>query len=171
MIEDNLAVICACLPMCRTPLAMLFPSIFSSTITSASSSRPKTGYGPSSGSHPLSLTGTRSGDAADPYTSRHGGWSELQTFSTEKSAVRTSVVSLGRPGSPLPAASNGVELGGDGGSEEYILATSPVREGSRSSQAEAGGEAVGDEEEGGVKAGPKLTRLELSYGAKPGSAY
>ena len=28
MIEQNVAIICACMPMCRLPLAFLFPSIF-----------------------------------------------------------------------------------------------------------------------------------------------
>lgn len=31
MIEENLAIICACLPVCRLPLAYAFPAYFSST--------------------------------------------------------------------------------------------------------------------------------------------
>ncbi|KAI9048467.1 hypothetical protein LZ554_007302 [Drepanopeziza brunnea f. sp. 'monogermtubi'] len=37
MIEPNVAIICACLPMCRLPLTLLFPSIFPSKCPSASS--------------------------------------------------------------------------------------------------------------------------------------
>jgi hypothetical protein len=32
MIEENVAIICACLPMCRMPLAFVFPSIFASKL-------------------------------------------------------------------------------------------------------------------------------------------
>ena len=31
MIEENVAIICACLPMCRTPLGFIFPTIFGTT--------------------------------------------------------------------------------------------------------------------------------------------
>ncbi|KAF7545136.1 hypothetical protein G7Z17_g9410 [Cylindrodendrum hubeiense] len=30
MVEENVAIICACLPMCRMPLAFLFPAVFAS---------------------------------------------------------------------------------------------------------------------------------------------
>ena len=33
MIEENLAIICACLPVCRLPLAYLFPTHFSLPVT------------------------------------------------------------------------------------------------------------------------------------------
>ncbi|KAF5012230.1 hypothetical protein FDECE_1689 [Fusarium decemcellulare] len=36
MIEENVAIICACLPMCRMPLAILFPSLFVGSKTSRS---------------------------------------------------------------------------------------------------------------------------------------
>ncbi|KAK3937530.1 integral membrane protein [Diplogelasinospora grovesii] len=36
MIEENVAIICACLPVCRLPLAYLFPTQFSSTGSSSS---------------------------------------------------------------------------------------------------------------------------------------
>ncbi|ORY55910.1 uncharacterized protein BCR38DRAFT_461870 [Pseudomassariella vexata] len=35
IIEDNLAIVCACLPMCRLPLAYLFPSLFGTKHVSA----------------------------------------------------------------------------------------------------------------------------------------
>ena len=35
MIEMNVAIICACLPMCRLPLAYIFPSILGSTVKSS----------------------------------------------------------------------------------------------------------------------------------------
>ncbi len=38
IIEDNVAIICACLPMCRGPLSMLFPSLLTSRGTANSSS-------------------------------------------------------------------------------------------------------------------------------------
>ncbi|KAI1138440.1 integral membrane protein [Hypoxylon sp. FL0543] len=37
VIEENVAIICACLPMCKGPLNWLFPSIFASTSRRASS--------------------------------------------------------------------------------------------------------------------------------------
>ncbi|XXG99648.1 hypothetical protein Hte_005989 [Hypoxylon texense] len=42
VIEENVAIICACLPMCKGPLNWLFPSIFASTTRRASG-----GYKPS----------------------------------------------------------------------------------------------------------------------------
>ncbi|KAJ3534469.1 hypothetical protein NM208_g7528 [Fusarium decemcellulare] len=36
VIEENVAIICACLPMCRMPLAILFPSLFAGSKTSRS---------------------------------------------------------------------------------------------------------------------------------------
>ncbi|KAK7420458.1 hypothetical protein QQZ08_010372 [Neonectria magnoliae] len=41
MIEENVAIICACLPMCRMPLAFLFPAVFASKAASSYD------YGPS----------------------------------------------------------------------------------------------------------------------------
>jgi hypothetical protein len=49
MIEENVAIICACLPMCRLPLSYLFPSIFPSKANNNS-------YAVSS--HPRSQNGT-----------------------------------------------------------------------------------------------------------------
>ncbi|KAK0390172.1 hypothetical protein NLU13_3744 [Sarocladium strictum] len=46
MIEQNVAIICACLPMCRMPLSWLFPAVFGGT---AKSSPSKYSYG--SGEH------------------------------------------------------------------------------------------------------------------------
>ncbi|KAI0139584.1 integral membrane protein [Hypoxylon sp. NC0597] len=37
VIEENVAIICACLPMCKGPLNMLFPSIFATTTKRVSS--------------------------------------------------------------------------------------------------------------------------------------
>lgn len=59
MVEENIAIICACLPMCRMPLAWLFPTVFGGTTTRATSSyrynstqrtdRPISGWQPYSG--------------------------------------------------------------------------------------------------------------------------
>lgn len=38
MIEENVAIICACLPMCRIVLAWLFPSVFGTHVPAASDS-------------------------------------------------------------------------------------------------------------------------------------
>ena len=37
MIEENVAIICACLPMCRLPLALVFPTVFGNRDTQKSS--------------------------------------------------------------------------------------------------------------------------------------
>src|SRR5687767_448067 len=44
MIEQNVAIICACLPMCRMPLSWLFPSVFGG-ITKSSPSKYTYGSG------------------------------------------------------------------------------------------------------------------------------
>lgn len=46
MIEENVAIICACLPMCRMLLAWVFPSVFDvSKASSSSSSSSPSSYG------------------------------------------------------------------------------------------------------------------------------
>ncbi|KAI1398484.1 integral membrane protein [Hypoxylon fuscum] len=40
VIEENVAIICACLPMCKGPLNWLFPSIFASTVRRTSGYKP-----------------------------------------------------------------------------------------------------------------------------------
>ncbi|KAK3382091.1 integral membrane protein [Lasiosphaeria ovina] len=40
MIEENLAIICACLPVCRLPLSYIFPTHFSASSSSSSFSNP-----------------------------------------------------------------------------------------------------------------------------------
>lgn len=35
MIEENVAIICACLPMCRMVLAWIFPNVFGTTVPSS----------------------------------------------------------------------------------------------------------------------------------------
>lgn len=49
MIEENVAIICACLPMCRMVLAWIFPSVFGSagSVAAAGSSGQSHGSAPS----------------------------------------------------------------------------------------------------------------------------
>jgi hypothetical protein len=47
IIEPNIAIICACLPMCRVPLARLFPKLFPGSDASRSATNPFTHTGTS----------------------------------------------------------------------------------------------------------------------------
>ncbi|PGG99107.1 hypothetical protein GX51_06447 [Blastomyces parvus] len=55
LVEANMSIICACLPMLRTPLSMLFPNLF-----------PPFHYGGETLSHQSSITAAEEGETAEP---------------------------------------------------------------------------------------------------------
>ncbi|EGY21643.1 hypothetical protein VD0002_g6124 [Verticillium dahliae] len=71
MIEQNVAIICACLPMCRLPLAFLFPSTFGSTSRQRSSYK----YGGSNNSHNAARSNNTSNNmSSSQHSSSHSAW-------------------------------------------------------------------------------------------------
>ncbi|RBQ93919.1 hypothetical protein VDGD_03083 [Verticillium dahliae] len=71
MIEQNVAIICACLPMCRLPLAFLFPSTFGSTSRQRSSYK----YGGSNNSHNAARSNKTSNNmSSSQHSSSHSAW-------------------------------------------------------------------------------------------------
>lgn len=68
MIEENVAIICACLPMCRIVLAWIFPKAFSSPSTAASGGDASTGPAYTIGSAPKRLSRSQSDDDWHPYS-------------------------------------------------------------------------------------------------------
>ncbi|RYP05796.1 hypothetical protein DL764_003565 [Monosporascus ibericus] len=118
VIEQNVAVICACLPMCRCLLARLFPSVFdraASTSASSSSSWPAPRY-------PLDLD-PQLGGGGESYI-RSAVWTRIRDSNAEKFSPRM----LPSTGARFCAAS-------DSGSEEYIFETA-------STMAHAGGAKI-----------------------------
>ncbi|KAI8188364.1 Satratoxin biosynthesis SC1 cluster protein 4 [Colletotrichum sp. SAR 10_75] len=109
LIEDNLAIICACLPMCRLPLTYIFPTVFASKQGSSNGS---SGYGsaPRSSKGNFTHAGTSRNDW-HPYQGRE-----------EKTATHLTSVHANRP-----------RLGDDS-SEEYILQSIPKDSGSSSAR-------------------------------------
>ncbi|OAA49283.1 hypothetical protein NOR_01206 [Metarhizium rileyi] len=67
MIEENVAIICACLPMCRIVLAWIFPQAFSSPPTAASGGEGSNGPVYTFGSAPKRLSPPQSDDDWQPY--------------------------------------------------------------------------------------------------------
>ncbi|KAM0276122.1 hypothetical protein ACHAQH_007048 [Verticillium albo-atrum] len=69
MIEQNVAIICACLPMCRLPLAFLFPSTF------GSSPRNQSNYNYGSNNTPNNNMNSQNSSSWQPYPgpSKTGG--------------------------------------------------------------------------------------------------
>lgn len=91
MIEQNVAIICACLPMCRMPLALVLPSVFASKLGGSGSS-----------SHPYGSTDD---------TSRHragdnGGTTDWKPYVGPRK---------------VEGFSRSAAMRADGASEEYIL--------------------------------------------------
>ncbi|KAF3808056.1 hypothetical protein GCG54_00012635 [Colletotrichum gloeosporioides] len=109
LIEDNLAIICACLPMCRLPLTYIFPTVFASKQGSSNGS---SGYGsaPRSSKGNFTHAGTSRNDW-HPYQGRE-----------EKTATHLTSVHANRP-----------RLGDDS-SEEYILQSIPKDSGPSSAR-------------------------------------
>ncbi|KAG7114753.1 hypothetical protein HYQ45_016503 [Verticillium longisporum] len=114
MIEQNVAIICACLPMCRLPLAFLFPSTFGSSSRQRSSYK----YGGSNNSN----NAARSNNTNNMSSSQHSN-SAWQPY--------------GGP-AKTGGANRSIVHHSDEMSEEYIL-TSVKRQGS-----EDEGDAEGD---------------------------
>ncbi|KAL9941172.1 hypothetical protein D7B24_009033 [Verticillium nonalfalfae] len=115
MIEQNVAIICACLPMCRLPLAFLFPSTFGSSSRQRSSYK----YGGSNNSNNAARSNNTNNNMSSSQHS-HSAWQPYggpaKTGGANRSIVHHS----------------------DEMSEEYIL-TSVKRQGS-----EDEGDAEGD---------------------------
>lgn len=106
MIEQNVAIICACLPMCRKPLVLLFPSAFASAswFTDASVSHKYKSSRQSQTNNSSSGCGSGSGSGGD------SGW---RPYDGPKRCERISSI-VGRHH--------------DSESEEYILSSMPVKE-------------------------------------------
>ncbi|KAH0595830.1 hypothetical protein MHUMG1_06378 [Metarhizium humberi] len=68
MIEENVAIICACLPMCRIVLAWIFPKAFSTPSTAASGGEGSGGPAYTIGSAPKQLSPSHSDDDWQPYS-------------------------------------------------------------------------------------------------------
>ncbi|KAF6817542.1 integral membrane protein [Colletotrichum musicola] len=100
LVEDNVAIVCACLPMCRLPLTYIFPSMFGSKHESSTGSN---------GSYGLSTRRTNNSSFAHAGTSRND-WHPYQGRE-EKNITHLSSAHASRPGM------------GDDTSEEYILPT------------------------------------------------
>ncbi|KAF9869840.1 integral membrane protein [Colletotrichum karsti] len=98
LIEDNLAIICACLPMCRLPLTYVFPTVFASKQGSSNGS---SGYGSAPRSSKGNFNFVHAGTSRNdwhPYQGRE-----------EKASIHLTNVHAGRP------------RVADDTSEEYIL--------------------------------------------------
>lgn len=137
IIEENVAIICACLPMCRKPLFYLFPSLSSSHKGSASSGYVSNSSNPQ---HSLKSGGTfkhagTSRSDWSPYTENAESANKLD-LDPRRVAMRTQVM----------------RAGNDDSSEEYIL--SPV--GRR-----GGPTTDGSEEDGTVIR--KIMAYEVTY--------
>ncbi|KIE03084.1 hypothetical protein MAJ_00598, partial [Metarhizium majus ARSEF 297] len=68
MIEENVAIICACLPMCRIVLAWIFPKAFSTPSTASSGGEGSGGPAYTIGSAPKQLSPSHSDDDWQPYS-------------------------------------------------------------------------------------------------------
>ncbi|KAI8307201.1 Satratoxin biosynthesis SC1 cluster protein 4 [Colletotrichum sp. SAR11_59] len=109
LIEDNLAIICACLPMCRLPLTYIFPTVFASK---QGSSNVSSGYG----SAPRSSKGnfTHAGTSRNDWHPYQGREEKTATHLTSVHANRSRL--------------------GDDSSEEYILQSIPKDSGPSSAR-------------------------------------
>ncbi|RYP28191.1 hypothetical protein DL766_005999 [Monosporascus sp. MC13-8B] len=110
VVEQNVAVICACLPMCKRLLGRLFPSVFD---RAASKSAPSSSSWPAP-RYPLDLD-PEFGGGGKSYV-RSAVWIRIRDSNGEKFSPRMS-----------PSVSAPFYATSDSGSEEYILETVRTR--------------------------------------------
>ncbi|KAI1851326.1 hypothetical protein JX266_003401 [Neoarthrinium moseri] len=107
MIEENIAIICSCLPMMRGPLSICFPSVFSSQ---SDNSNYNTGHS--------SKKSRTTGSNSEGLGSSRSQWSRLQGYPTDRAGINLNEISgtNKRPsqdstGQILPAGrENGIEV-------------------------------------------------------------
>lgn len=151
IIEDNTAIICACLPMCKRALAVVFPCLaFERHHNYNNKLSYETGGSRSQGSR---IQGSRTQG-----TRNRGRWTQFFDGSAKlfegSASKRPSVLVLDpRQVSTLSQAYTGCSP-----SEEFIM--SPVHDSGKRSRAES----AGDEESGAIR---KVTRYEVAYDDAP----
>lgn len=148
IIEDNTAIICACLPMCKRALAVVFPCLAFERHHNFSNNKLSYGTG---GSHSL---GSRS------RSRNRGRWTQ---FFDGSARLGSFDVSAGKVPSPLvldprQVSTHSQAYTGFSPSEEFIMSSvSPVHDGERA-------ESLGSEESGVIR---KVTRYEVAYDDAP----